>query len=190
MYSPANHSTRAGRFVISAGLLLTVLLAGCGDDDPVETAAPDPVAPITEDVVEVSMIDYAFVGLPETVPVGTRLAVSNDAPAELHELVAFRIPDGEERSVSDLLMMPPLDLMGVLSEPVSVLLAAPGGEMIPAVGDGSLDEPGRYLIMCAIPTGADPGEYLAAAATSDGPPDVEGGPPHLAHGMWAELMVE
>ena len=60
---------------------------------------------------------------------------------------------------------------------------------IAAVGDGTLAEPGRYVVLCLIPTGADPAEYLAAAATSDGPPQVDGGPPHIAHGMFAELVV-
>ena len=72
---------------------------------------------------------------------------------------------------------------------MAVLLTAPGGEQIAAVGDGTLAEPGRYLIMCAIPTGADAEEYLAAAATSDGPTQVEGGAPHFAHGMFAALIV-
>ena len=40
-----------------------------------------------------------------------------------------------------------------------------------------------------IPTGADPAVYLEAAAASDGPPQVDGGPPHVAHGMFAELTV-
>jgi hypothetical protein len=41
-----------------------------------------------------------------------------------------------------------------------------------------------------IPTGADPDEYLAAAAEAEGgPPDVAGGPPHIAAGMFAELVV-
>ena len=60
-----------------------------------------------------------------------------------------------------------------------------------AEGDGTLTEPGRYLVLCAIPTGADPGEYLAAAAASEGgPPEgVAGGPPHFVNGMWAEVTV-
>jgi hypothetical protein len=63
--------------------------------------------------------------------------------------------------------------------------------MIPAVGDGTLSEPGRYGVFCAIPVGADPDEYLDAAATSQGgPPEVEGGPPHFTQGMYGELTVE
>ena len=58
------------------------------------------------------------------------------------------------------------------------------------VGTGTLAEPGRYLIICAIPTGVDPGEYLTAAAESEGgPPDVPGGPPHFVHGMYGQITV-
>jgi hypothetical protein len=69
-----------------------------------------------------------------------------------------------------------------------VLWAAPGGDQIPAVGDDTLADPGRYLVLCVVPTAADPGEYLAAA-TSDGPPQVDGGPPHVVTGMFAELRL-
>ena len=45
--------------------------------------------------------------------------------------------------------------------------------------------------MCFIPTGADPQEYLdAAAETDEGRPQVDGGPPDFVHGMYAELTVE
>ena len=72
-----------------------------------------------------------------------------------------------------------------------MLLAPPfGAEMIPAVGDGTIRDAGRYVLFCAIPVGADPQEYLDAAATSRGPPQVEGGPPHFTQGMYAELTVE
>jgi hypothetical protein len=61
-----------------------------------------------------------------------------------------------------------------------------------AVGDGTLTEPGRYVLMCFIPTGADPDEYLSAAAASEGeaPTGVAGGPPHVVNGMYAELHVD
>ncbi len=72
-----------------------------------------------------------------------------------------------------------------------MIVAPPGEAGFPVVGDGSLTEPGRYAIMCFIPIGADPAEYLAAAqaATSE-PPQVAGGPPHFTAGMFAELTVE
>ena len=78
----------------------------------------------------------------------------------------------------------------MFADVATVLLAPPGSdEVITAVGNGILLEPGRYAIVCAIPTGADPQEYLTAAATSEGPPQVAGGPPHFTQGMFAELTV-
>lgn len=135
--------------------------------------------------------DYEFAGLPDTVAPGTRFTVVNQAESELHELVAFHLPEDEDRSVGELAELPPEELVGALGQPVTVLLAEPGGPEIPAVGDGTVSQPGRYAIMCFIPTGADPQEYLQAAAeTEEGPPQVEGGPPHFVHGMHAELTVK
>lgn len=58
------------------------------------------------------------------------------------------------------------------------------------MGDGTISGPGRYAIVCFIPTGADPAAHLEAAQQpSEGPPQVEGGPPHVANGMFAELEV-
>ena len=69
--------------------------------------------------------------------------------------------------------------------PATVLLAKPGGPQIDAVGDGTLTEPGRYLVACSIPVGADPDEILEA----EGPPPA-GGIPHFHKGMYAEVTVE
>jgi hypothetical protein len=172
---------------LSAVVALGLGLAACGDDDT--AAAAD--APTT---IQVRAVDFSFEDLPERVPAGTTLTLVNDAPTELHELVAVRLPDDEERSVDELVSLPPDELGPTLfaEEPAAVLLAAPGGEQVAAVGDGTLREPGRYLIMCVIPTGVDPDEYFAAAAESEGgPPQIENaGPPHIAHGMFAELVVE
>ncbi len=151
-------------------------------DDGTEVAAEEPV--------EVVLVDFAFEGLPDSVPAGTAFTVVNEAPSELHELVAFRLPDDEERPVEELAHLSPGELVGTLGEPAAVILAVPGGEPIHAVGDGTLTEPGRYALMCFIPTGVDPDVYLAVAAeTEEGPPQVDGGPPHFVHGMIAEITV-
>jgi hypothetical protein len=185
------HTLGPRRLTVALAALIAVTLAACGDASP---EAPPNGADTTgapDDAVEVTMVDYAFVGLPESVAAGTRFTVVNEAEAELHEMVAFRLPDDEERSVEQLTALSPEELVGALGEPVFVLLAEPGGPAIPAVGDGTLSEPGRYIVMCFIPTGADPQEYLEAAAqTEEGPPQVEGGPPHFVNGMFAELTVK
>jgi hypothetical protein len=185
-------STRT-RTALVAGLLLTAGLGAtaCGDGGGTAEAGTTSTTAVEPAVVEVDAVDFAFDGLPERVAAGTRLTLTNGAATELHELVAFRLPDDEERPVAELVRLPPDELMGILGPgPATVLLAAPGGDVIPAVGDGTLDEPGRYAVLCMIPTGADPEAYLEAAAAGQGPPQVEGGAPHIAHGMWAELEVE
>jgi hypothetical protein len=186
---------------LAASIIVTALvLAACGDDDDAEPAATEPAAPVTEPpveesagaAVEVVAFDYGYNGIPDTVEAGTVFTLVNTAPAELHEFVALRLPDDETRPVSALVTLPIEELGAILAvEPAAVLLALPdGGQMIPAVGDGTLTEPGRYAIICMIPEGADPQGYLdAAAASQGGPPEVEGGPPHIALGMFAEVTV-
>jgi hypothetical protein len=201
--------------LVAAAAVLS--LTACGDDDPsadvadttAETAAPvpptspsgtqpDPAvtstpttdSPIEDGVLTIEMSDFAFGGLPASVPAGTRLAVENTSSTELHEIVALRIADTELRSAAELMALPQTELQAVAGPvPATVLAAAPGGSQIDVLGDGTLAEPGRYLLLCAIPTGVDPAEYLNAAAESAGPPDVAGGPPHFVHGMFAELIV-
>jgi hypothetical protein len=111
---------------------------------------------------------------------------------ELHELVAFRLPDGDDVALAELVQLPADQLMARVGAPVTVALQAPGSDQqIVAVGDGSLQQAGRYVIMCFIPTGVEPQVYLDAAAASNGePPVVPGGPPHFVNGMYAELLVE
>lgn len=198
---------RAGGAVLVAGLLLGTV--ACGDDDDAtatttevpaadsSTTAPadpttDPADGEEHDHFEVTAVDFAFEDLPSEIKAGTRLSLVNDAETELHELVAIRLPDDETRPVSELVTLPQEELGAIMSsEPQAVLLAEPGGEQIAAVGDGTITEPGRYVVLCAIPTGVAPAEYLAAAAESQGgPPTIENaGPPHFVSGMWAELTV-
>lgn len=182
-----------------AALALVLVLAACGDDDGAADAAPsdDPVeSPGTggdtgAEVVEIGAVDFAFTDVPASISAGTRLTLRNDAPTELHELVAFRLDDDETRSVEEILALPPEEMQALLGEPATVILTPPGSDQaITAIGDGTLDEAGRYAFFCFIPTGVDPDEYLTAAATSDGPPDVGDGPPHIVHGMFAEVEVE
>lgn len=133
-------------------------------------------------------VDYEFQGLPETAAAGSSLSLVNESEAELHEIVAFRIPEGEERSVGELLELPEGEVD--FGMPATVLWHRQVASRS-RLCDGTLAEPGRYAVVCFIPTGVDPEVYLEAAQESQGgPPEVEGGPPHFTKGMYAELTVE
>ena len=168
---------RAGAGAFAA---MALLAAACGDAG--------------DGTREVTAADYAFQDLPSSVDAGTTFTLTNASTTELHEMVVLRIPDEEKRTVSELINLPEEELGAILGEgePAMVLIAPPGGgEMIKAVGDGTLTEKGRYAVVCFIPTGADPQAYLAAAQTaSEGPPQVDGGPPHAFQGMYGEITVK
>jgi uncharacterized cupredoxin-like copper-binding protein len=188
--------TRPARARLSLLVPLVVLAAvavACGDDDgdDGEALAADTTTEDTEGAAttEVVAVDYHFEGLPETIESGTTLTMHNDSDHEVHELFAMKIPAAETRSVAELIALPENELFAALpGEPATVLVAPPGDEAIAVLGDGTL-EPGRYLVACAIPTGADPAEFMRQAQAGEGPPDVPGGPPHFVSGMYAELVV-
>ena len=192
--------------VLSIACALGVFsFAACGSDDPGDTQSPGGTAEIAADettvaeaptaidtsdgTVDVRAVDYAYLDVPTSVAAGTSFALTNESDEEAHELVAVRLPDDEQRPVAELVALPPEDFGPLMDGVRTVVLAAPGDEGIAVVGDGTLAEPGRYALLCIIPTGADPEEYLTSAATSDGPPDVPGGPPHMVAGMFAEITV-
>ena len=182
--TPHRSSLRSGVAALAA-VGLTVGLAACGSDDNDADEADEPTGP-----VEVTAIDYSYVDLPDEVPAGTEFTLVNDSDKEVHEFVALLLPEDEERSVEELVQLPPEEFQASFLPTVqTVLVAPPGSPGMVVEGDGVLTEPGRYAIICVIPTGADPDEFMAAAAESEGPPDVAGGPPHIVEGMFAELTV-
>lgn len=157
---------------------LALLAAACGGADDTKT---------------VTAVDYRFHDLPSSVKAGTTLTLKNGSDTELHEMTLSRLPDGETRSVEELISLPEDQFSALFSgPPTAVMFAPPGdGEPILAVGDGKLTEKGRYLVLCSIPTGADPVAFLQAAQNSSGgPPHVAGGPPHFTQGMYGEITVE
>lgn len=203
MKNPTDHSTAsaAGRrrrarlaASIAAGVLLVTAPLACTDGEAAEPATPEDTTSTTAapaETIEVKALDYAFDGLPSEIEAGTKLSLVNHSSNELHELVAFRLPDEETRSVDELMKLPPEELQQLMAgQPAAVLLTPPHGDQIEAIGDGTLSEPGRYAIICAIPTGVEPAAYLEAVkASPDGPPDVPGGPPHIVAGMYGEVTV-
>src|SRR5690606_14356274 len=92
---------------------------------PTETASPE--APSAE-AIEVTGVDYAFEGVPETVEPGTSFTFRNDSAVEVHELILFQIPEGEERSLDELLALPEEEANAIVGEPLGVSVALPGEE--------------------------------------------------------------
>lgn len=160
---------------------LGLVLAACGGSGA------------ADGTIEISGLDYGFSGVPETAAVGAELTFVNDSDAEVHEMVAVRIADGEDRPLEELLALPDEESEGVI-EFQGVLVALPGETGVNPEGEGSsiaLSQPGRYAIVCFIPQGADPAVVEEAmAGGAEGPPDMGDGTPHAFLGMAAEFQVE
>lgn len=164
-------------------LLVVTALAAAACGSTSEAAA-------TPTNIEITASDFSFGGLPNRVAAGTTISLVNDSDVELHEFVAIPLPASETRSGEEL-MADPEGLVAYFPAVETVILAEPGQDGFAVEGTSTLNIPGRYLIICAIPTGADPAEYIQAAAeTEGGPPQVDGGPPHFVHGMWQEITVD
>ena len=103
----------------------------------------------------------------------------------------MRLAEDEDRTADELVALPERELGALFAGPPAVVLVAPPGEDgFAAVGDGTLGEPGRYLVLCFIPIGGDPDAYLDALEANPGqPPSVPGGPPHFTAGMYGEVTV-
>ncbi len=138
----------------------------------------------------IGLRDYAFDDVPASVTAGTSIGVTNASTKEVHELIAIRLPDDEQRSLAELSALSPPELdEPFIAEPAAVLVAPPGQAGMAVVGDGTLDRPGRYLLMCMIPIGADPEAYLAAASSGSGPPQVDGGQRRRLTGSAVSMTV-
>lgn len=133
---------------------------------------------IAADVV-ITGVDYAFDGIPASVPAGSRVGFTNASNGEAHELVVFGVAADDPRPANDL-----WEDLSVNAEPVLVTVAGPGQDGQLYVGDGTITEPGRYLAVCFLPVGANPDTIFE----QDGPPESDA-PPHAANGMVAEIVV-
>ncbi len=139
----------------------------------------------------ITAFDYGYSGVQKTYAPGTVLHMTNTSRTEVHEMVVFRLPDNETRSATALMALPREQLEAVFAgPPTAVIVAPPTLDGFPVVGDGSVTKPGRYIAFCSIPTGANPSEYMAAAAAAKGGEvKVAGGPPHFVKGMVTEFSV-
>ena len=129
------------------------------------------------ETVDVSMGDYSFTGIPETLGKGVvAFTLSNDG-AEFHELSVVRFKG--DATVDDLLALPENASAKARKKLVQEIpgggFAAPGDSDLALI---DLAKSGRYAAVCFVPVGSTP--------------DVEDGgdgPPHTHEGMTAEFTV-
>jgi plastocyanin len=190
--------TARGRALLALGLA-AALVAACGTDSPRPAATGEPAeteeettttteAPDDEDdeeaaTIEVVGVEYAFEGLDGEIEAGTELTFTNQGE-EAHELVLFRLAEGETRSVEELLALPDEEVEDAV-ELIGVAVAEPGADGRVVEGELVLDEPGDYVAICFFPVGT--------TEVPEGPPtgdeQEQGGPPHFTQGMLQELTV-
>ncbi len=197
------------RRTAAVGLALALALTACGDDadDTADAGAEapaeapeeesEPMAEVEGEAIVVTAVDYGYQDLPGTIAAGTTLQLQNDSEAEVHELLAFRVKDDEERSVADLVQLPPEELMAAV-EMRGVALAPPGASSTALPTPPlTLEQPGTYAFICILPTDGPPDEVMAAvsafmergAPEGEAPDYPDTGPPHFTQGMWAEVTV-
>lgn len=128
--------------------------------------------------VEVTAVDYAFEGVPDTVPAGPVAITFNNEGGEVHELALVRINDDVDQSFEEVLQLPEEEARQEVTFSGQVFA-------FPGVSDSTfLDlEPGRFGIACFVPVGSTP------QAVQSGE-EVEGPPHAIAEGMFAEFAVE
>jgi hypothetical protein len=126
--------------------------------------------------VTITATEYSFAGT-DALEAGGAFAVTfvNDGK-ELHELHVARLADGEERPMEAILEDPMAEQS---TASVGHSFACPG-ETAEAAGV-NLTEPGRYIVLCFIPTGAtadtDPAQFDSL------------GMPHAMNGMAVEIDI-
>jgi hypothetical protein len=168
-----------------------------------QEASPDSAMDMEGLTVEVGGVEYAYTGLPTSLPAGTELTFRNDG-AELHELVVLRIADGVTESLEELLAMEAEGRDPMAEGLVEFIGGAPLIANPGEVAEGSLplEREGSYVALCFIPQGFVPSELAALGVTlemlgpdtdpADLPPEVQevmANPPHLAAGMIQQFTV-
>jgi len=139
-----------------------------GGDDGEEEGAGDPEPAEGATVVEVTGVEYAFQGVPETAAAGPTAFQFTNGGQEIHEMVLMRLVEG--KTAADVLTLEGEDdpnSAAIIEEEVGALFAEPGGEP-----GGFLNtdlSAGNYALFCFVPG--------------------EGGEPHAAQGMSAEFAV-
>ena len=134
------------------------------------------------ETVEITGVDYAFEGVPASVGTG-QLALDFTVAegGEPHEMVVVRINDDVEAPIEEIAAQP----FEQVAQQVQFLGRAFG---LPGESDPlflSVEEPGRYGLVCFLPVGS----TAESLEEMEGPP-AEDAPTHFSQGMFAEFTVE
>lgn len=125
--------------------------------------------------VEVTAVDYAFDADLESLEAGQVAFEFTNEGTELHEMALIRVNDDTTESIEELLELPEEEAQTKTTF-LGVSIAAPGdGDVMYA----NLD-PGRYVMICFIPTGS---TSMEEAETAEGPP-------HFTNGMLRDFTIE
>lgn len=127
--------------------------------------------------VSVTAVDYAYQGVPDSVPPGRTAFSLDNQGTEFHEAALIPINDDAfDGSISELLeTYVQEDLSAVAT--TARIVASPGQSNVAFVDR----EPGRYGMVCFIPVGSSPDADEREVAAN---------PPHYTEGMVAEFVVE
>jgi hypothetical protein len=119
-------------------------------------------------VTDVTGVDYAFEGVPDTIDSGTHaFRFTNKSEAEDHEMVVLAKAPGATESFDQLLQLPD-------DEAQSKTVYEGSAQAAPGASSTALMqlEPGDYVMVCFLPVGG-----------------AEGGQPHFMEGMKHEFTV-
>lgn len=146
--------------------------------------------------IELTATEYAFEGVPALVAPGAEFSLTNGGE-EVHEMIIIKVIDGETRTLEEILALPEEESDALVSEFVGVVIDTPSGEPFNPEGENTtltVNDPGRYAVVCFFPQGLDEATFEAAMAEADpnaeGPPPFPEGTPHALLGMAAEFTVE
>jgi hypothetical protein len=129
------------------------------------------------ETIDVTATNYAFAGLDGPIAAGTTLVNLTNEGTEFHEVLLFKIADGEERPLEELMALPEGEIDSLITEQAFVM-APPGAGSFATT---ELDA-GRYVAICFVPVGATPEALETGAVLNE-----EDG--HFMHGMVTEFEV-
>jgi uncharacterized cupredoxin-like copper-binding protein len=124
--------------------------------------------------VDVTAVEYAFEGVPETLPSGNVAFSFSNEGEEVHEMLMVRYKE-ETTTIEDLLELSDRQAQKKI-EFLGASFGPPGAEDT----ETKALTPGKYALLCFVPVGA----------TSEEAAETAQGPPHVARGMSAEFTVE